>query len=395
MTADAPASNPLVTPPFRSLLPLYAGGMLGPLGTMIVTPMFPELRESFGVTTSAASLSVSVYLFPFAAFLLISGTIGERFGRRRVVRITFLVYAASSVLCALAPSFVPFLIGRALQGVANAFITPLLLAGLAEVVNPSQLGRTVGRYSSMQMLGSTLAPAIGGVAADFNWRYSMWAVAGIAALLSLRPPPGDPRPAYNPPPIRPLLSRRVLTIALAAFVAASGPMAATVLVGVKARDGLLMTATGAGMLIMVGNLVASSLGSFWGGMLDRVGLRRFGLGAATAALVVVFILGLAQSVGVFAAVWVITAIAVNIVTVVLQVLGSTTMPSNRGGALSLILAFRFAGFAVAPVVLVPLYTTQGDTAFVAMAAIGVAALLALMAAITVNAPASTAPAPNQ
>ena len=76
--------------------------------------------------------------------ILVSGTVGERWGRRRVTRTTFLVYAAASVVCVVAPTLGLFVAARALQGAANAFIPPMLLAGLTEVIAPGKLGRAIG-----------------------------------------------------------------------------------------------------------------------------------------------------------------------------------------------------------------------------------------------------------
>ena len=129
-------------------LPLYIGGMMGPFGTIVILPMFPELRESFNASSATVSWGFTIYLLPFAAVLLVSGTLGERWGRRRTVRGTYVLFAAASVVCALAPNLWVFLAARAVMGVANAFITPLLVAGLAEVVAPALFGRAVGIYSS-------------------------------------------------------------------------------------------------------------------------------------------------------------------------------------------------------------------------------------------------------
>ena len=82
------------------------------------------------------------------------------------MRGTYVLFAAASVVCALAPNLWVFLAARAVMGVANAFITPLLVAGLAEVVAPALFGRAVGIYSSFQAAGGALAPIIGGLAAD-------------------------------------------------------------------------------------------------------------------------------------------------------------------------------------------------------------------------------------
>src|SRR3954454_24828401 len=123
----------------RGALPFYVGGFLGPFGGGVVAVLVPQLREAFDATTAGVALSIPAYLVPFAALQLISGTVGERLGRRRVVRTGYIVYAVLSVLAALAPSLGVFLGVRALQGCANAFLPPLLLAGLADEVPPRQI----------------------------------------------------------------------------------------------------------------------------------------------------------------------------------------------------------------------------------------------------------------
>src|SRR6187401_1882820 len=122
-------------------LPLYIGGFLGPFGGGVVAVLVPQLRDAFDATTSGVELTIPAYLVPFAVLQLVSGTIGERLGRRRVVRTAYLSYAVLSVLAALAPGLGSFLVIRALQGSANAFLTPLLLAGLADETDPRQIGR--------------------------------------------------------------------------------------------------------------------------------------------------------------------------------------------------------------------------------------------------------------
>ena len=148
------------------------GGFMGPFGTVVIVPMFPELREEFDASQGAVGWGFSLYLLVFAVSLLFSGTLGERWGRRRTVRGTFLLYSISSIAAALAPTLGVFLAARAAQGVANAFITPLLIAGLAELVPENKLGREVGIYASFQAAGSGLGPVLGGLAADTSWPVS-------------------------------------------------------------------------------------------------------------------------------------------------------------------------------------------------------------------------------
>ena len=184
-------------------LSFYVGGFMGPFGATVILPMFPELRDGFNVSSQTIGWGFTAYLLPFALLLLVSGTLGERWGRQRTVRATYLLYTLASVLCAVSPNITMFLFARSLQGVATAFITPLLLSGLAEMVPPERFGRQVGIYSSFQALGVGLAPIVGGIAADTLWEaafsncmrtHSMyeWHVAASSTSICLTSGEGGP-----------------------------------------------------------------------------------------------------------------------------------------------------------------------------------------------------------
>lgn len=356
-------------------VPLYLGGFMGPFGTLVILPMFPELRASFDASSTAVGWGFTIYLLPFALALLVSGTLGERWGRKRTVRVTYIVFAAASLLCAIAPSLEVFLAGRAVQGVANAFITPLLLAGLAEAVPPERFGRSVGIYSSFQAIGGGLAPLLGGVAADVDWRWAFVGAAVVAGGLSLAPPQGEPRRDAAPPSIRPLLTRPMLSLGAAAFFAAAGPIGNGVLIGVVARDDLDLSGSQAGLVLLAGPTVAMATGPLWGRLLDRWGASIAGF----VSIVVVTALGAALALGTTPLRLTVIAAAVGGVTgfavVVLQGLASTIIPGNRGGALSFVLAFRFLGHAAYPLLWLPVVARNVTVAFVAAASLGLATLV--------------------
>ena len=116
---------------------LYIGGFMGPFGGAVLSVLVPELQQSFHATRDAVAAAIPAYLIPFAAFQLVSGTIGERLGVTRVVRTGFIAYAAGSLIAAVAPTLGIFVAARFVQGASNAFLTPLLLATLAEIVPPA------------------------------------------------------------------------------------------------------------------------------------------------------------------------------------------------------------------------------------------------------------------
>ena len=80
-------------------LALYVGGFLGPFGGGVVTAMLVEMGQDLGVSTGTAATSLTAYLFPFAAMMLVSGTLGGRWGARRTVRVAYFVYVLASLTC--------------------------------------------------------------------------------------------------------------------------------------------------------------------------------------------------------------------------------------------------------------------------------------------------------
>src|SRR3954469_20632748 len=202
-------------------LPLYIGGFLGPFGGGVVAVLVPQLREAFDATTAGVAASIPAYLVPFAALQLVSGTIGERVGRRRVVRTSYLVYAVLSLAAALVPNLGGFLVVRALQGCANAFLTPLLLAGLADEVPPRQIGRAVGTFAAVQTSAVALAPLGGGALGAIDWRLAFISQAVVAAGLALLPP-ADVERRGDRPRLRAVLTRRVGLLSAAAFTGYAG-----------------------------------------------------------------------------------------------------------------------------------------------------------------------------
>lgn len=360
-------------------LPFLLGGFLGPVGTMSVISIYPELRDTFDASTSAVNWSLSGYLLPMAVLMLVSGTIGERYGRRRVTRITFVGYAIASVLCALAPNLGLFIAARVMQGVCNAFITPLLIAGLSEVIAPARLGRAVGVYAGFQAAGGAMAPFISGLAAVVNWRLTYVVIGAVAVALAFRPPSGEPRPAASAPPIRPLLTRRMSALWLAALSAAAGPIGLGVLVGVHLRDEFDVSSSTTGVVLLVCGLATMALSPTWGRLIDVWGPRRAALVSVLSVTVLTAPLGLIANAWWLSAAWVIGSALVGFVPVNLQHLAAIAVPDNRGGALSSVLSFRFFGHAIGPVIWVPLLAESPGWAFGGAAALGLITLAALLA----------------
>jgi MFS family permease len=372
-------------PPVRRALtsatfPLYVGGFLGPFGGGVIAVLIPQLRDAFGATTGEVAAAIPAYFVPFAVVQLVSGTIGERLGRRRVVRTGYVAYGATCVLAALAPSIGLFIAARAGSGASNAFLTPLVLAGLADITPGERLGRSIGTFGAVQTAAYALAPLCGGLLGAIDWRLAFLAPGAVAVALALVPPPEAERlPGAEPARLRAVLTRRVGVLSAAAFAAYASVTSLGFLVALRAADefGLGSSARGA---VLAGFGVAGVLvGRPSGLLVDRVGRIAVTVWGALACALLVALIGAAQSAATLAALWIGAGAGSTVVWAGLNTLIVEAVPANRAGATSVVSAFKFAGNAAAPAMWLPLYAQDPSIAFVA-AGMG----SALMGALTLG-----------
>ncbi len=355
-------------------LPLYVGGFLGPFGGAVLAVLIPQLREAFDATTGAVAAAVPAYLVPFAVLQLVSGTLGERLGRRRVVTGAYLLYAAASLLAAAAQDIGLFLVARALQGAANAFTTPLVLAGLAEVVAPERLGRTVGTFAAIQTAAIALSPLCGGLLGELDWRLAFLLPALVALALALVPPADPARVAgARRARLRDVLVRRVGVLSAAAFAGYVGVTGLGFLVALRASDDFGLGSADRGLLLAGFGVAGMLAGRAAGGLVDRAGRIPVAVVGSAACAVVVAGMGLAGSPAAFAALWAAAGLGSTLVWAGLNTLMVEAVPANRAGATSVVSAAKFGGNAAAPLLWLPLYHADVRLAF---AAAGAAAALA-------------------
>jgi MFS family permease len=331
--------------------------------------MLPELGASYGVSAADAAVSVTAYLLPFAALQVVSGTLGERWGRLRTVRVAYVAYTAASLLCVLSPTLALFLGGRALQGIANAFTTPLLFAALASVVPAERLGRALGWFGSLQAAGQTSAPLIGGVAAEFDWRWAFVVSAVVSALLAIVGIPVTQERPDRPPGLRTAWRRDVLRVGVVAAVGWGCVSGLSFLVALRLEDTFGLSAGTRGLVLTVLGVAGLATARVVGSGVDRIGPQRSVLLGAAVGIVVLVGVGLAPTVGLVAAAWALGGVATQLVLVGVNVLVLLSSPVNRGGSMSVVQAIRFGGGSLAPIVFTPLYGAAPAGAFLLAAAL--------------------------
>ncbi|MET1010094.1 MAG: MFS transporter [Gaiellaceae bacterium] len=364
----------------RITFPLYVGGFLGPFGGAMLIALIPNVADGLDASLAQVAAAITAYMVPFALLQLVSGTLAERLGPRRVVRGGYIGFGVAALACAFAPDIWSFLAARAAMGASNAFLSPILLAALSEVAAPDVLGRTVGTFAATQTAGLMLAPIIGGLLGEISWRLAFVLVAVVSVVLAL------PRQSLGAAErqtgsngrasLRALLNR---WIALLATQAALGYLGFTaigfvlVLVGAEEFDlgsgarGLLIAGYGVGGIL---------LGRYAGSVVDRAGRPATALGGAIACTAGVVGLVFAPGPWSLGLVFFGVGCASTFVWAGLNTIAVESFPENRAGATSAYSAFKFAGVAIAPLIYVPLFHVDPRLPFVLAA--GFSALLAVL-----------------
>jgi MFS family permease len=366
------------TPDAATRLPFYVGAFLGPFGGNVVAVVIPQLRDAFDATTGAVAASIPVYLIPFAALQLVSGTLGERWGRRRVVRTAYVVYAITSAAAAVAPGIGAFLVTRAAAGCTNAFLTPLLLAGLADLVAPRELGRSAGVFASVQTAAVAMAPLCGGILGAIDWRLVFIVPAVIAVALATVPPSGQARAdGAEAPRLRSLITRRVGLLCASTFAAAASVIGLGFLVALVAADEFGVGSAARGLLLAGFGISGMLLGPAAGRAVDRYGRVPVMIAGALLSAALVTAMGLAGGPVVLAILWCAAGLGMALMLAAMNTLSVEAVPENRGGGVSVVSAFRIGGTAAAPLLWLPLYHVEPSLAFVA------AGILAALSAVVV------------
>jgi MFS family permease len=344
---------------------LYLGGFLGPFGGGVLVVLIPELQRTFHASASEVTAGITVYLLPFAALQLVSGTLGERLGRARTIRSAYVVYAVTSFGTALVSSIVPFLAMRAVLGAANAFTSPLLLAALAESIGEDRLGRSMGTFAAVQTAGMVMAPLCGGLIGAIDPRLA-FALPGVAAVfLAAAPLPGGARAAGRATRarVRDASNRRSAAVAVAGFLAFLALNGLAFLVALRAAQRFGLDTTARGILLAGFGLAGVLAGRPAGGLVDRSTPCPVVAGGALLCAAMVAALGIAGNVVVMAALWLAAGAGSAFIWAGLNTLAVQSAPENRGGAISVVGAFKFAGSALGPLVWLPLYAAHAELAF--------------------------------
>ena len=151
-------------------------------------PAVPAVERAFGLHAGHGSLTLSLFLAGYAVSPLIGGPLADRFGRRPVLLISTALFAASALLCAVAPSFLALLLARLLQGWAGGVCVTLPLAIVRDSMEGAAARQQIAAVTTVNGLTPMLAPILGSlVLLVGNWRvlFATQALFGLLVLLAI------------------------------------------------------------------------------------------------------------------------------------------------------------------------------------------------------------------
>ncbi|OIK07947.1 MFS transporter [Streptomyces monashensis] len=154
------------------LLTTVLGSSMALLDSTVVNVALPRIGRDLGASLAALQWTVNAYMVTLAGLILLGGSLGDHYGRRKIFVVGVVWFAAASLLCGLAPNSAVLIASRALQGIGGALLTPGSLALIQASFHPDDRSRAVGLWSGFGGIGAAVGPFLGGwLVTGPGWRW--------------------------------------------------------------------------------------------------------------------------------------------------------------------------------------------------------------------------------
>ena len=169
-----------------TLVATILGSTIVFLDATVVQVALPALSDDLDAGLADQQWVVEAYLLALVTLLLVGGSLGDQFGRRRMFVMGLVGFGVTSILCAIAPSSELLIAFRALQGLAGALLVPGSLAILASTFEGAERGKAVGTWTAWSGIATVIGPAGGGLLVDeLSWRWIFWVNVPLVAATVL------------------------------------------------------------------------------------------------------------------------------------------------------------------------------------------------------------------
>jgi EmrB/QacA subfamily drug resistance transporter len=150
----------------------------------VVNVALPALQSGLRATMADVQWVVESYALFLAALLLIGGSSGDRYGRRKMFAVGVVIFAAASAWCGLAPNVHQLIVARGIQGLGGALLVPGSLALVSANFSQEERGRAIGTWSGFTSITAAIGPVLGGWFAQHgSWRWVFFINVPIGLLV--------------------------------------------------------------------------------------------------------------------------------------------------------------------------------------------------------------------
>lgn len=182
--SDTPATAADPKVPWRALLVLGAASFASSAALRFCDPLLPKLADAFATTPGAAAIVVTTYSVAYGVFQLVTGPLGDRFGKVAVVAIGTILCGLFTLVSALATSLEQIALFRFAAGLTGAAIIPNCLAFIGDTIPMERRQAVLARYMVFMSGGAVSGQAIGGIVADLVGWQGVFVMVGAVLTLA-------------------------------------------------------------------------------------------------------------------------------------------------------------------------------------------------------------------
>lgn len=172
--------------PGTAVFTVFLGALtaVGPLSTDMYLPSLPAIAQTFGASTGATQLTLSVHLIGFAGSQLFYGPLSDRYGRRSVLIGGFLLYIVGCFISLYVTSIEQLIAARFVQAIGGGASVVLARAVVRDLYEGADAGEMLARMAAIMGLVPALAPMLGGVVQDIHgWKANFVAMGAFGVVL--------------------------------------------------------------------------------------------------------------------------------------------------------------------------------------------------------------------
>lgn len=160
---------------------------LASMDNTIVNLALPSIQREFATGVSSLQWTIDAYSVVLASLLMLSGSTGDRLGRRRIFQTGLVVFTLGSLLCSVAPTIELLIVFRMMQAIGGSMLNPVAMSIVTNIfTEPRERARAIGVWGGVFGVSMALGPVIGGALVDaIGWRSIFWinVPIGIAAIV--------------------------------------------------------------------------------------------------------------------------------------------------------------------------------------------------------------------